>query len=143
MSGFTPANIANYFRKNLSEFIGTYTYKDGTTTLAIAVDNVPNDVEVEGFEVIIPFPSLQRGYYRQGRRSHMCHLYEVYLVNHDSLKRGSLARKGDFYQFIDKAIRLFPRVESAMSIPQSDPRDDFQQYKICFKLSDTYDNPLP
>lgn len=144
MAGFTPKNLVDFFKAEIPEYIGTYTYKDGSTTEAIAIDNIPNEVTVEGFEIIIPgFPKMPQGTTRQGRRSHICQYWDIDFINHDSNRRGSLARKGEFYLMIDRVTRLFPRVGYGMPIPQGDPRTSLQRYRLTLKLSDTYDNPLP
>lgn len=144
MAGFTPGNLVRLFKAEIPEFIGTYTYKNGTVTDAISIDTIPNDVTVKGFEIIIPgFPYIPNGVYRTGRRSHICHLWKVEFINHDSNLHGSLARKGEFFTMINNLLLVLPRTTQVLSFRQGDPTKSFQRVQMSIKLSDTYDNRKP
>lgn len=143
-AGFTPRDLVDFFKLEVPTFLGVYTYKNGATTPAICVDNVPNDVKVTGFEVIIPgFPNIEGGVNRQGRRTHICQIWRVNLINHDSYLHGNLARKGEFYSMVQTVLLKLPKVTSVVPFQQTDPNKTLQRAVIDIKLSDTYDNLKP
>ena len=144
MSGFNPGSIVKMLKNEIPDYIGTYCYKNGTTTPAIAIDNVPNEVQVEGFEIIVPgFPYIAKGVSRVGRRSHVCQIWNVEFINHDSNKIGTLARKGEFFEMINHLILLLPRTTQVIPFQQNDPVKSLQRVRLSIKLSDTVENRLP
>ena len=141
LTQFTPGNLVQFFKEIIPGFIGTYTYPNGTVVDAIAIDNVPNEVNVDGFEIIIPgYPRIDAVNVRTSR-THICQYWDIDLINHDSTKVGSLARKGEFFQMIQTIILAFPRTTYGTPISQSDPVKSLQRYRLTLKHSDGYNSP--
>ena len=138
----TPGDLVQFFQEVIPEYIGTYiSCTDGSTRPAISIDNVPNDVKVQGFEIIIPgYPRIGGGIHRSTRYTHMVQYWDIDFVNWDSDKPGSLARKGEFFQMIQKVLLHLPRIASGNPITQKDPTRTLQRYSLTIKLSDGYRN---
>ena len=137
----TPGRLRNLFIRIAPDLIGTYTYKEGFVTEAIAIDNVPNDVEVNGIEIIIPGnPRLAKGVNRSSRRTSICQLWDIEFINHDSDKKGSLANKDKFFEIIQRCLLSLPRISFGTPIRQSDPVKSLQRYRLTLKYSDSMDN---
>lgn len=144
MAGFTPGSISKLLQDEIGDYLGTYTYKGGLVCPAIAIDTVPNDVKVKGFEAIIPgFPKLPKMTFRSCRRTHICQIWDVDFINHDSPKTGSLARKGEFFEMVQNLILVLPRTTQVIPFQQSDPVKSLQRVRVSIKLSDGYDNRRP
>lgn len=138
---FTPGDLVQFLKNEIPEYLGTYTYPEGYTTDAISVGTVPNEVEVDGFEVILPvYPRLSGGVYKTRRTTHIEQLWTLDFINHDSDKTGSLARKGEFFMMIQKIVLLLPRTVSGLPVSQSDPTRSLQRYQLTIKHSDLYQN---
>ena len=140
---FTPGNISKFLQEVIGDFIGTYTYSDGLVVPAIAIDNVPNDVVVDGFEIIIPgFPRMPKQTNIGSRRFHICQQWDINFINHDSNKRGSLARKGEFYQMVQTVIFNYPRTLNGIPFQQADPVKSLQRYRLTLLHTDTFDSAI-
>jgi hypothetical protein len=127
----TPAELKNQIQSVLPTQLGKYTYSNGFTTPAIAVGQVPNEIEVTGIEIIIPnFPTIPESLQAGDTFIHRQERWVIEIVNHGS-------DKANFYTVIDRLMRYFPR-SRGVNVPQSNPLNSLPRYQLTIIYSDGY-----
>lgn len=132
------ANVGNISRwiKNVLDVnteIGTYTSVDGNVDPAIAIGNIPDNVDVDGIEFVIVslFPSLSYSI-TTNHFNHRKEEWNVDIVNHsddDVL----------FITVIDKLLKSkVPFRTTGNFIPISDPFKQLPRYRLNICTSDAY-----
>ena len=106
--------------------IGTYRYNDGTfTTSAVSIGNPPNDVTVEGLEVILPiFPDTK--VQQTGVLTHQCQVWDIVLIER-------VGGSGKIFQAIPKLLDLFYCAQGYYH-RQEDTVGSYEYYRLEFKI---------
>lgn len=122
----TPRILQEIVKETLIDEIGTYVYCNGDfTTPAVSIGNPPNDVSVEGLEVILPmFPDIRLQ--QTGRHEHQEQYWDICLIE----RAGG---EGKIFQAVPKLLSLFYCARGYYH-RQEDTVGTYEKYRIEFKI---------
>lgn len=127
----TPRILQEILKAVLEDEIGTYTYCDSNfTTEAISIGNPPNDVSVDGLEVIIPiYPDVYSE--QNGRFTGAEQYWDICLIER-------LGGSGKIFQAVPKLLDLFYCAKGYYS-RQQDAVGEYEMYRVEFKIVNSTD----
>lgn len=127
----TPRLLQEMVKAVLEDELGTYTYCNGDfTTPAVSIGNPPNDISVEGLEVIVPmfhdFRSQQ-----VGGLTHQEQWWDICLIER-------VGGQGKIFQAVPKLMDLFYCARGYYH-RQMDAVGEYEKYRIEFKIESLTD----
>ena len=120
--------LKNKIETGLSDVIGTYTYSNGYSRSAIAVGNPPNELKVEGLEVILPLMPEGTGVWLSDSILSKDN-WTIYLIQ----REGCTAQ--DFVTACTRMKRFFYNANFNF-IPQSETIGTYNQFVISYSHTD-------
>lgn len=127
----TPRILQEIIKEVLVDELGTYTYCNGDFTVpAVSIGNPPNDVSVEGLEVILPiFPDIQ--IMQTGILTCQEEMWDIVLI-----ERAGGA--GKIFQAIPKLVEIFYCGRGYYN-RQMDAVGEYEMYRLEVKIESVID----
>ncbi len=122
----TPRILQEIIKATLEEELGTYTYCNGGFQIeAVSIGNPPNDVSVEGLEVILPiFPDLQMT--QTGVMTSTQEVWDIVLIER-------LGGEGKIFAAVPKLLALFYCARGYYN-RQMDAVGEYEYYRLEVKI---------